>query len=68
MKCPACGSDEIGVIATRAPDKGPALARAIGERHPTMLTRKRRCITCQHVWWTGEINLTSMEAACRTTS
>jgi transcriptional regulator NrdR family protein len=42
MDCPRCGGDEIRALCTNGK-----------ESH--QITRQRRCVACEHVWYTVEL-------------
>ena len=53
MKCPACGSFNCRVVTTKRTTEGPY-----------EVVRRRRCVTCDHRWYTAqhaEVEITSDE-------
>ena len=53
MKCPACGSFRCRVVTTKRTTEGPY-----------EVVRRRRCVTCDHRWYTAqhaEVEITSDE-------
>ena len=44
MDCPKCGSGDIRATATNG-------------HQPDCVTRKRKCLACEHVWFTVELNV-----------